>query len=554
VAAPPLAPLHELYYLHNFLALCKSVEAQYADILNDEERMFLLRFYTLDQRAQCLYVRMVSRAGPWFRMAKLNYPEIGELTEAIDELVELQFVVEPEGLSVEEIGRLLTKAELQSVYGEKLSGALRLGKAELLAEIEILRLDEEQHLGLVSSFLNDRIRAPIDVEHLDLLQLLFFGNRHQNLTDFVLSDLGVANYYPYALNRRHRLFTCREALEEYLYCCELQDTFYQFVELDDNGLVDVASLMLEVDCHFEVSTQRWQKVWNTTARELERRGQLELATHLYLRSGRHPARERRARILESLGDWPAVISICEEILASPWGEAEREAALTIVARARRKCGGKVVRRQADNFEQIKLTLEQSCDCVELDTAQYFERQWSSVHYVENGLMNTLFGLAFWEQIFEDVPGAFHNAYQGVPRDMYDTGFTALRAKSIEARLIVLKDKGLKKELIKAYRRFCPYTCHWTDWRLVDEGLLVAALDIIPESHLYAIWERILYDPAENRSGFPDLIALGETLGDYQMIEVKGPGDALQNNQKRWLRYFAIHSIPASVAWVEWAGV
>jgi hypothetical protein len=61
----------------------------------------------------------------------------------------------------------------------------------------------------------------------------------------------------------------------------------------------------------------------------------------------------------------------------------------------------------------------------------------------------------------------------------------------------------------------------------------------------------LFDPRENRNGFPDLIAFGERPGDYRMIEVKAPGDRLQGNQKRWLRYFAQHDIPASVAWVDW---
>ena len=62
---------------------------------------------------------------------------------------------------------------------------------------------------------------------------------------------------------------------------------------------------------------------------------------------------------------------------------------------------------------------------------------------------------------------------------------------------------------------------------------------------------MLFDPGENRRGFPDLIALGEEPGDYCLIEVKGPGDALQDSQKRWLRFFAQQGIPAQVAWVDW---
>ena len=62
---------------------------------------------------------------------------------------------------------------------------------------------------------------------------------------------------------------------------------------------------------------------------------------------------------------------------------------------------------------------------------------------------------------------------------------------------------------------------------------------------------MLFDPGENRRGFPDLIALGSAPGDYCMIEIKGPGDALQDSQKRWLRFFSAQGIPAQVTWVDW---
>ncbi len=41
---------------------------------------------------------------------------------------------------------------------------------------------------------------------------------------------------------------------------------------------------------------------------------------------------------------------------------------------------------------------------------------------------------------------------------------------------------------------------------------------------------MLFDPGENRRGFPDLIAFGDEPGDYLMLEVKGPGDALQESR------------------------
>ena len=36
-----------------------------------------------------------------------------------------------------------------------------------------------------------------------------------------------------------------------------------------------------------------------------------------------------------------------------------------------------------------------------------------------------------------------------------------------------------------------------------------------------------------------------------MIEVKGPGDRLQDHQVRWLQFFASNGIAASVCYLRW---
>jgi hypothetical protein len=184
-------------------------------------------------------------------------------------------------------------------------------------------------------------------------------------------------------------------------------------------------------------------------------------------------------------------------------------------------------------------------------AAHLQPQWHAVHYVENALMNTLFGLAFWEQIFAPVPGVFHNPFQSAPTDMSDSGFRDKRAEAIATRLAQLREQNLGAILVDAYQRYQHYECRWTHWRYIPLELVESCARIIPAAHLLAIWERILFDPAENRRGFPDLIALGIEPGEYCLIEVKGPGDALQDSQKRWLRYFQAHAIPAQVAWVQW---
>jgi hypothetical protein len=61
----------------------------------------------------------------------------------------------------------------------------------------------------------------------------------------------------------------------------------------------------------------------------------------------------------------------------------------------------------------------------------------------------------------------------------------------------------------------------------------------------------LRDLRNNTSGFPDLIFF-DKHGGYELIEVKGPGDAVQKNQKRWFAYFQSVGVPYRVVHIRWA--
>ena len=82
-------------------------------------------------------------------------------------------------------------------------------------------------------------------------------------------------------------------------------------------------------------------------------------------------------------------------------------------------------------------------------------------------------------------------------------------------------------------------------------LVELALDCIPAAHLRKWCERILADVRENRTGFPDLIQFWPGQRRYRMIEVKGPGDRLQDNQLRWIDYCLEHGMPVEVCYLQW---
>jgi len=89
------------------------------------------------------------------------------------------------------------------------------------------------------------------------------------------------------------------------------------------------------------------------------------------------------------------------------------------------------------------------------------------------------------------------------------------------------------------------------WGLLNEKLLGWALRCLPAAHLRLWFEWIVRDVRMNRAGFPDLVQFWPHERRYRMVEVKGPGDRLQDNQRRLLEFCASHQMPVSVCYVRW---
>jgi hypothetical protein len=126
-----------------------------------------------------------------------------------------------------------------------------------------------------------------------------------------------------------------------------------------------------------------------------------------------------------------------------------------------------------------------------------------------------------------------------PKELLDT---ELNRKALAYRHVIhstfLEKSGLQSPFVH--------------WRLLTQSLLEDALLCIPPAHLKLWFVRLARDIRANRTGFPDLIRFWPAQRRYEMVEVKGPGDRLQDNQIRWLAYCAEHGMPVRVVHVRWA--
>jgi hypothetical protein len=208
--------------------------------------------------------------------------------------------------------------------------------------------------------------------------------------------------------------------------------------------------------------------------------------------------------------------------------------------------------QKSNANHLILPNPLNGTSVEALVRAHWHEPAAPVFYVENTLLNSLFGLLCWPAIFAPLPGAFFHPFQSGPADLGAPDF-ATRRQAEFARCLALLDSPAYVGVIRqrhADKR--GLQSPFVHWGVLNDALLDLALACMPAAHLKAIFTRLLQDVARNRSGLPDLVRFWPDERRYELVEVKGPGDKLQDNQVRWMAFFHAHGIPASLCHVAWA--
>jgi len=73
--------LPQTYYLDNVLTLFEHVRRVYGDLLEQRQLAFLDDFAALSPDASKLCIRLLNRSHDCYRRGKLNYSEIGSLSD-----------------------------------------------------------------------------------------------------------------------------------------------------------------------------------------------------------------------------------------------------------------------------------------------------------------------------------------------------------------------------------------------------------------------------------------------------------------------------------------
>lgn len=532
-------PLSPYYYHHNFLCLMDLVSERDWDLLNHAERHWITTFQQLSFKAQCLLIRLLMRRHDWFVAEKLVYHELGDLSPLLDELATQGYVRLTHQAATEVVLNLLTKPQMAHAYPQ--------------ADVPKSASKAQWQVAIQATY-GDTLTSPtmliecLQPELLSVFLLLYFGNSRQDLSQFVVADLGIQTFESYALRQSERLFQCREHIDHWLHLSALNEHYWQAKKAKQPDIILALTDQLPARYAWPPLERKRQRLVNRIAREHERHANLDSAQMLYQTTTQPPSSERQARIAIKQDDIDLASTLIGTMLRTPHDEDERDIACRLAKQ-------KKIQQQIGphewpatpnseiHTEHLALPLR---DRVEWEVADYYRAQGWTVWYSENCLLNALFGLFFWDILFMPVQGAFLNPFQRGPRDLYSEEFCAARQPAIDDRL---SDIDNARALIKQhYAEKHGITNDWVNWGVIEWPLLDAALRALSTHQLKACFERILFDRRHNRSGQPDLFMC--RADDYQWVEVKGPGDTLQHHQKRWLHFFNHHAINAKVIYVQ----
>lgn len=543
-----------LYYLENMETVLGWVLSHHVDLLTADEVERLAVFQTLSLPARALLTRMVMRSGELFRSDKLNYPELGiPETRALAELTDAGWLDTDPRLSMDELFRLFTLGELRPALMPLLEAAgepTNLPKGQMRDTL-LPRFPDPLK---VSDWLGQSAKPVVRLKTMALFErvrLMFFGNLRQSWSDFVLVELGHQQYEPVIFTPDSRAFQHRSEVDLYLAMHHCRES------LDES--VPAREVWREVPGPSENAwlTSRRDRLLLELGRQAERQGDRALAVEAFASSGHREARLKQLRLLERMKRHQEAWAIAIRWQQQDLSDAEAQGLGRILKRLASRVGETPPPPpMKPPIRDITLTLPKpEIGSVEYAVQHHLYRDDAPVVYVENTLINGLFGLLCWQTIFAPVPGAFFHPFHVGPADLTREDFVNRRQAAFDQCFALLADGGYRDRILANYRAKQGTTNPFVIWPVLTEDLLSLALDCIPPADLERLFRRLLLNIREHRSGFPDLIrffpSATETGQRYEMIEVKGPGDRLQDHQIRWLEFFAIEGIPASVCYVRW---
>ncbi|NIJ53282.1 VRR-NUC domain-containing protein [Dyadobacter arcticus] len=545
------------YYHDYFNYVLDFVRRRYAHILTENEAGFLEGYESLSEDAQCLFIRFSNRSKSFFRVKSLSYSEISDLPAVLNELLEQAFIesiCEAHESRFSEIIDLFTKPELL-VLTKMLEPDVMPSKSIKKNDLVRWLLYEYDFKALceIISEMESVVKVTFEAEVM-LMKFLFFGNRNADMTEFVIRDLGHVRFQSFDEQHLSVQFETRKDVDDTLMISLMKETFDVIKqEMPPEDIFDwfmnwqagsgtgLSNKAIPSFNSFILRVSAW----------LERKKMLSQALSIYQLTNDAPARERRVRLLYNLGEIDEALALCEEIAENPQNADERYFSLDFYERIKNK-KTRIVKRTTQALkasEAIEVSVFFRYQ-VEYGALEYYRSLGFKAFFSENEPWRALFGLLFWDIIYDTNVQTIHNPFQRIPSDFFLPDFYYKRSALLRERLEAAHSREIIDEMVsQTYKEMYGITnvlVPWYDGAL-DKVLTLTSL--LSHEQIRLVMLEIALNLKENTRGFPDILIWNES--EYAFIEIKSPTDHLSSRQLHWQHFFSEHGVKSRVVRVNW---
>ncbi|MFK7953826.1 MAG: VRR-NUC domain-containing protein [Ekhidna sp.] len=528
--------LPEKYYLDYFNYVLEFVERQYDHVLDQPEYLFYQAFRELSEDAKCLYLRFSNRRGDFFRVSKITYSEIVDLHSAKEELLHMDFIRINENPDPIQF-KLFTKSELLTHFDFLDKAQKKESLLQELTENDVPLIQEQEEIAEV-----------LKNEEVDFIKMLFFGHRGGRMTDFVIRDVGNVKIEKLDETQFKPWFQSREEALSVMHISQLKRMIYEIQEANLPLEEYLEEMPWKVWLQYPRSAKSAEKLLLKIAYYFEQIAQPKEALTYYSYTDKPPARERKVRLLEKLDEKGKAVEIAKVMLDSPANATEFTFATDYLNRS----GIRINRSMTQRLKDAPSISIKKGPAIKVEEAvlQYFvDKGWEGYH-AENYLWRGVFGLAFWDIIFDTRHGSFHHPLQRQPSDLNDEAFFESRVELLETQLSKFKSKkALLNHISTMHETKEGVSNRFVGWHESLLPSMIALIEKIPLMGLKKVLIEMSKNMKDNSAGFPDLFIYKGNK--YQFYEVKSPNDHLSAQQLFWLDFLASAKIKVDVLRVNY---
>jgi DNA polymerase-3 subunit epsilon len=533
-----LPVLPAFYYHDHFTEMLFFVSESYGSVLTERHCAFVETFKRLSKDAQCLLIRMINRRGRVFRHSAFRYAEIADAQSALEELRSCNLV---RGLVEGDYAQFIfCHAKEALIKGGKAAGLTDIRTSWPKAALAAYFLANVSYKMAHDHCGGDDFIALGDTEPVEFMLYLYFGKTENDLKNFALRDLGVIRINKSAsLSAR---FTDETEARACFHYSRLLDRLE--INSDDVYRSALTAMLDGPECTTDYASALRNKAAHRIGLYFEKQHETALAIQLYRAGSSTECNERLARLLYATGDKSGAEELLRRMIDDPASDDEFMFASDFYAR---KFGGQ---RASACTALLRAGSTIAVDDAwrgnpEAGVAGALRRQGHKVYFAENTLWRCLFGLLFWEELFET--GQLHSSFDWMPQCLKNKTFMRSFGQQIESKLTAVQSQTALTSILRSI------AAHWGKpngifaWDHVDIDALRALARACPLG-VAAMLRLMGEDYQAMRDGFPDLMTeMGKSIA---FVEVKAEGDVIRRNQLTRLRQLNNAGIRAEIARVD----